>query len=302
MNSALLNHVKKLKEFAEESASYAASNPDNMLAMIIAKNNQQAADEAEKSYFLKEREQKGAIVDLRFIGQQANGSMLLDDFIKIFTPLSRAVKRVAYNLLTNNDTRKRTPPEISDFLNLRLTDIQHGSTHILLSGSIEKDMTEQSIFFDSMEEIFNLLESSNENIREHVETIGDSSAKSIHDMLSATKSSGMTVEIGWQSGCGLRKWKGTLDNMERLMLLLNDFTVEQEYKETISGIVQSINRQSIRLKGEDDTYIIKYNPKTLSEAQKLRIMSGAKLKVQTKKYFNESTEDYAFDRKLISLA
>lgn len=294
------NHVEQLQKFAEQSQKIAESKPDDIFAAIIAENQKQAAEEEARKYALEKRESQGAIVELRFLGAQAeNGSLPLDYFLKIFNPLSTAIKRVAYNLLTDK-VRKNIPNEIKDALNIRLADIRTGSTRILLSGSIEKDCTNQSLFSDSMTEIFDLLNAEHDEIHDRVKKIGETSAKYLSDALKATKSLDLTLEMTWSQPNKNNQWKGTVGNLDKIISLLADFVMEKEYEEIIEGTIYSISKQAIKVKQQDGSFIlVKYHPKLLSFVQTLSVLTDTRLKVRTKKLFNEATQEYAYNYKLL---
>ena len=81
---AIREHTSFLAQCAEASAKVAAANPENHLLQIIAKNQLDAKNESINELARLEEEISGQHLAVRLQGPKADGSIRLDEFIRIF--------------------------------------------------------------------------------------------------------------------------------------------------------------------------------------------------------------------------
>lgn len=295
------DHAAKLEEFAQQSLSLAKQQPNNPWATIIAQNHVSAAEDARHTYIKERLEESGQVIDFRFFGARADGSIPLDSFIKIFDPISRALKSSAHKILTGSDEGK-TAPIVGDYLNLKLAGISYGSTRVFISGSVAPDLTGSSLLQKTLEEFFILLNATNENFYESVDRIGGRSAKIFYEALSAIDSAGFGTEFSWQSPKGKQIWKGTPDEVTRLRTLLDGVQEPTVYEEELSGFVSKLFESGkIEIRIGDDRIPIAYPLSLIEQVQRLTISSPAKLLVLTSQYYDNVRKKDVFHRNLVSV-
>ena len=298
----LEDHAKKLAAQAQQSAELAVAHPTDPWAQIIAKNQRQAAEDAHHDLVIKRLQDAGQVVDFRFIGARADGSIPLDYFIKIFEPLSRAFKSTAHRLLTGTDQGK-VAPIVSDHLNLKLAGITYGSTRVLVSGSVAPDLTGSSLLENTLHASFRLLKSSNEDLYDAIDAVGGRAATIFHEALGAIASCGFGAEFSWDSpSSGREVWHGTPDEVIRLRTLLDGAQEPTVYEETLSGYVSKLFESGkIELRIGEDRIPISYPINLIDRVQQLSISSPAKLQVLTSQYYDNVKKKDVFKRNLIEV-
>ena len=178
-------HAKKLSGFAAETEQMSRAQPDNFFLKIAAKNQKAAALDAQKELAIAMAEQNSELVDLRLIGPIANGSISLDIFFNAMQPLLKAFKQAAYKISTGIESSLRIPEEISDSLNIKLAGLAPGSTHILITGNAQPDLTGHALFTESANSLFELLSSNNADFYEAVDLIGGKATQHISELMRA---------------------------------------------------------------------------------------------------------------------
>jgi len=297
----LEDHAKKLAEMAQQSTELASAHPEDPWCQIIARNQQRAAEDAHHEFLLRRLQEAGQLIDFRFIGARADGSIPLDSFIKIFDPISRALKAAAHRLLIGTDEGK-VPPTISDYLNLKLAGISYGSTRVFISGSVAPDLTGTSLLENTLQASFRLLNASNEDVYDAIDSVGGRSAAIFHEALSAISNSGFGTEFSWTSPSGYEIWNGTPDELIRLKTLLDGVQKPTVYEETLSGYVSKLFESGkIELRMGDERIPISYPLSLMEQVQRLSISSPAKVQVLTSQYYDNVKRKDIFKRNLVEV-
>ena len=240
MNTDFLKkHAIELESAARMSAAAALLDPDDFWKSAVAVNQRKAANDIKRQLEMAIADEAGELVDLRFIGPKADGSLPLDVFLKIADPLSKAWKAAAFRL-RHGISEGRIGMEISDSLNLKLAGIGPGSTHIYLTGSTAEDTTGESLLRTTLQQTFRLLGSRNDEFYDAVDAIGGRAALSFRDAMKAISSAGLSAEFSWRDDGHLHTWRGTTDELTRIKTLLDAASESDSYEETITGMVSGL--------------------------------------------------------------
>lgn len=294
MNSdRLKEHSMQLKKYAKSSMEYAAAHPEDGLASLVARNQEGAAIAAEQDYLKNEQIESGLLMDLRFKGIRADGSMPLESFLKIFDPLMKAIKSAAFNVLTGK-SESRIPDDLKEMLNLKLAGITYGSTRVWLSGSTAVDLTDESVLATTFNRTFDLLNSDNDHFYDSLNSIGGVAALQLGEALDEIQKAGFAVDLSWNSDSQQKFWNGSTDNIARVSYLLSNVKVDAEYDEAIAGEVQSISTTGIKLRTDEGLVTIKYPLRLLPIAQSLKVSTHTELNVHTVRYFSQAKRGYEY--------
>lgn len=298
----LKQHANTLVHFARETEERAQKNPNDFWLKLAAKNQQQAADAAKQELKLAYAEEAGELLDLRFIGPKADGSIAVESFIKILTPLTQAWKAAAYRLRHGTTTGK-IGPEISDSLNLKLAGIAYGSTRILVTGNTAPDLSGESLLHSTLTQTFNLLSAKNDYFYDAVDAIGSRAAQHFGEAMKAIDSAGLAAEFTWDSPKGRVTWHGSTDEVIRIRSLLDTIKEPERYEEDITGLVSGITDTGrLEIRTVDGRVHIRFPLELTSRVQELSIAKTATIHVKTSKYWDAVAKKDIYKRQMIDLA
>ena len=303
---AIREHTSFLAQCAEASAKVAAANPENHLLQIIAKNQLDAKNESINELARLEEEISGQHLAVRLQGPKADGSIRLDEFIRIFEPFVEAVKKAtSLAMYGSSSLRMKSDAKMKlDIMsNIKLRSLSFGSTEVHFSVATIEDSTGEAPMIDVLKNTFNLLnETENEEFLNKIESIGGDAAKALRSTLAAIQNSGFTATIVWNSPEGSTTWDGTSANIIRAYDWLGSLTQSQEYEEQITGKVASLKDTGlIEVRDEANQKIsVRYPLSLITEIQKLSVGLNAQFFVITKKSWDEGGKRWVFSRRLLS--
>tara|TARA_B100001105_G_scaffold251382_1_gene241054 strand:+ start:866 stop:1801 length:936 start_codon:yes stop_codon:yes gene_type:complete len=303
---AIREHTSFLAQCAEASAKVAAANPENHLLQIIAKNQLDAKNESINELARLEEEISGQHLAVRLQGPKADGSIRLDEFIRIFEPFVEAVKKATSLAMYGSSSlrmKSDTKMKLDIMSNIKLRSLSFGSTEVHFSVPTIEDSTGEAPMIDVLKNTFNLLnETENEEFLNKIESIGGDAAKALRSTLAAIQNSGFTATIVWNSPEGSTTWDGTSANIIRAYDWLGSLTQSQEYEEQITGKVASLKDTGlIEVRDEANQKIsVRYPLSLITEIQKLSVGLNAQFFVITKKSWDEGGKRWVFSRRLLS--
>lgn len=172
----LERYAKDCQREALRTAERSAVTPDDFWLSTAADNQQQVAREAFRDLELAYARESGELLDMRFLGPRANGSIALDAFLKIIDPLNKAWKAAAFRL-RHGVVEGRIGQDIGETLNLKLAGLSPGSTHILLTGNGADDLTGENLFRETLTQTFRLFSSTNDDFYDAVDAMGGRAAQ-----------------------------------------------------------------------------------------------------------------------------
>lgn len=297
----LKTHANTLQEFAQKTTDRLKDDPDNFWLQLAAKNQRDFANKVKSELAVSLAEKSGELVDLRFIGPQADGSLSLEGFLKIMTPLSTAWKFAANRLRFGKD-EGRAEPGITDALNLKLAGLSYGSTRISITGSTLPDLAGDSLLQSVLTHTFALLNSKNEDFYDAVDSFGARAAAQLRDSMNEINKAGLAVEYTWKSPSGKHFWKGTPSEIIRIKTLLDGLHDPEEYPEVISGTVSKIaDTGRIELRTNEGKVQIRFPSALSSQAQQLRISMNTNIEVLTTRYHNPALNKDVFKRTMVKI-
>lgn len=298
----LKRHAQTLSEFAYETSARAASNPQDPWLAIAADNQQQAASDALQTLAVASAQEAGELLDLRFIGPRANGSIPLDAFIKIVGPLSKAWKAAAYRI-RHGISDGRVDKEIADVLNLKLAGIAGGSTRVLITGSSSSDLASESLLQSTLQQTFHLLTARNEDFYDAVDAVGGKAAHYFGDAMKEINAAGMSAEFTWHAPLEKFTWQGSSAEIDRIKTLLATAIAPTSYEEEISGNVSGItDTGKLELRTSEGKVLIRFPLDLTEKVQNLSIAKRANLRVSTTKYWDAVEKKDVFKRLLIDIS
>lgn len=298
----LRNHALALKAAADQTEARAKESSDDFFLQLAAKNQRDAARDAERDALLAEVEEAGELIDLRFLGPRATGSIPLDWFIKAIEPLSKSWKLAAHRLRHGTDAVRTVGSEISSALNLKLAGLAYGSTRIFVTGNALPDLTGESLLQATLTQTFQLLNSKQDDFYEAVDAVGGKAAHQMSEFMKVLDEGGYAAEFTWLSPRGLKQWEGRPDEITRIRVLLDTIREPERYEETIIGRVAGITDTGrLELRTDDGKVSIRFPLKLTEQVQRLTITLPARIRVNTARYWDGVQKRDIFKRQLIEV-
>lgn len=298
----LKRHAQTLSDFAAATDARVSMNPEDKWLAIAANNQRQAASDAIQTLGVAYAQEAGELMDLRFIGPRANGSISLDAFIKIADPLSKAWKAAAYRI-RHGLSEGRVGKEIADILNLKLAGIAGGSTRVLVTGNTTADLSGESLLQSTLQQTFRLLTAKNDEFYDAVDAVGGKAAHYFGDAMREICSAGMSAEFTWHSLVGRHTWQGSSDEIKRIRTLLDAVAEPVTYTENISGSVSGItDTGKLELRTVEGKVMVRFPLDLTEKVQHLSIAKLTNLHVSTTKYRDAIAKRDVFRRLLIDIS
>ncbi len=297
----LKSHGLTLDMFAKQTEERLKSEPENFWLSLAAKNQRDAAQEIQREISLAEAEEIGELIDLRFIGPKADGSIPLDIFFKIAEPLSHAWKLAAFRL-RNGQEAGRLDNSISDTLNLRLAGMAYGSTRILVTGNAQPDLTGISLLQATLDQTFRLLLSKNDDFFDAVDAVGGRAAQKIGESIKAIDNAGLSAVFSWTSPKKRLVWEGYSGEVNRIRSLIETIQEPEEYTEELSGVVSGISDSGrLEIRTSEGKIQIRFPLKMTDKIRHLTITKPTTLSVKTSRYWNAVAKRDVFKRQFIQV-
>lgn len=298
----LRKHAMALSHAAEQTETRAKESPNDFFLQLAAKNQRDAAHEAERNAQLSEVEEAGELIDLRFMGPRATGSIPLDWFVRAVEPLSKAWKLAAYRLRHGNDAARSVGSDIAGALNLKLAGLAYGSTRIFVTGNALPDLTGESLLQATLTQTFQLLNSKNDDFYEAVDAVGGKAAHQLSEFMKALDDGGYAAEFKWMSPRGMKQWEGRPDEITRIRVLLDTIREPERYEETITGRVAGITDTGrLELRTDEGKVSIRFPLKLTEQVQRLTITSPANIRVNTARYWDGVQKRDIYKRQLLEV-
>jgi len=298
----LRKHSLALKAAADQTEARAKESPDDFFLQLAAKNQRDAARDAERETLMADIEEAGELIDLRFMGPRATGSIPLDWFIRAVEPLSKSWKLAAHRLRHGTDAARSVGSDISNALNLKLAGLAYGSTRIFVTGNALPDLTGESLLQATLTQTFQLLNSKNDDFYDAVDAVGGKAAHQMSEFMKALDQGGYAAEFKWLSPRGLRQWEGRPDEITRIRVLLDTIREPERYEEVIVGRVAGITDTGrLELRTDDGKVSVRFPLKLTEQVQRLTITSPARIRVNTARYWDGVQKRDIYKRQLIEV-
>jgi len=297
----LRKHAAALKEMADQTELRARAASDDFLLALAANNQRDAAHDAEREVLLAEAEEAGELIELRFLGPRATGSIPLDWFLKALEPLSKSWRLAAHRLRHGTEARM-VGHEITNALNLKIAGLAYGSTRILVTGNALPDLTGESLLQATLVQTFRLLNSRQDEFFDAVDAVGGKSAHQLADFLGALDDGGYAAEFTWHSPSGIKRWDGRPDEILRIRGLLDTINEPEKYEEILEGNVAGITDTGrLDVRTDAGKIAVRFPLKLTDQVRRLTITSRTRIRVSTAKYWDGVEKKDIYKRQLIQV-
>lgn len=282
------DHVDQLKIFAAETSARAKSEPNNFLLQLLAKNQIDAASEAELDLITHQAKQASNAIEWRLIGERTrHGNMPLGMLGKIADPLNKLLLRSAFFARNKEEPIRGVGEDFANEMGLRLAGLAEGSVRLIIVGNTMPDSTGSAPLVDGMERLMIALGAGEQPLAffEAISEIGEKASSSLHDVLKAMEQEECSVEVSWTVFGQTSARSLRFDQIVRMRSMLEEAeTAEQEDHELsgVIGLLASTGRiQIVQSTGEKTN--IRFSPKAQGDwVSRLRLNQAVSLKTSAK--------------------
>lgn len=288
-------HAQELRRNARETSTRALIEPDNWLLQLAAKNQSDAATEAERNLVIADVGETVDALEWRLVGQRLQfGEVPLALLARLAEPLNKLILRAAYFARNGIDPAHGVGEDLTNEMDLRLAGVAPGSARLFIRGNSNPDTTGTSALSAAVSNLFDVLKATDDftEFYERLGEIGEGAAHSLRDTLKALEQEECSLEIRWHSPVNARAWSATFDQVVRVRTLL-DGTAEPIYRQsvlvgTITLLAVNGRVQLVDSLGNKKT--VRFNPKKQGEqVGALRLGQHVELAVTERVVFDPIT-------------
>lgn len=277
--------------------------PGDRGAAFFAEAYKAYEGEAQDQMLLLQHAQAGELLDLRFIGPQAeHGEMPLRQFLDIMQPLDRGLNCAAFRLRYGREARK-VDDTTRSAMGLRMAGMASGSARVLVVGDSREDLTGTNLLATTVTQAFRLLTAPDEDFYDAVDAVGGTSARHFGQALQKIETHGLAAEFTCQRDAApWLHWQGTPGEIRRVRNLIDTTRDPERFEQTLQGTVAALaDNGSIQLRTGDEKQRVRFPLKLMQQVQRLTLGQGATLQVSTAQYWDAVLKRDVFKHTLLQV-
>ena len=288
-------HAEMLREFAQQTQARSALEPNNFLLQLVAKNQLDAANEAELAFLTSKATQESNAIEWRLIGDRTrNGRIPLGMLAKLADPLNKLILRASFFARNKEDAVRGVGETFSNEMGLRLAGLAEGSVRLIIVGNTMPDATGVAPLIDGMDRVMSALESGEQPsvFFESIGEIGEMAASSLHDVLKAVEQEECSVEVKWYVGGESKIAALRFDEVVRMRTMLEGSASVVEEEGEVAGVIgllaSSGRIQIVQASGAKTN--VRFIPKKQGDwVSRLRLNQTVTLKTSAKVFKDPAT-------------
>jgi hypothetical protein len=297
-------HKDRLSEFeaaVEEQKGALRRNPNDQSAKFFATAYESYIKDTKHDLSIAQAERLQELFELRLLGTEvSNGSIRLDTLANLAAPLSSAFKHAAHRLHFGKVAHK-VDRAISEMLDLRLGALGLGSTKLFITGNISPDLTGQSLLQQTLDQVFKLLTSRDDEFYDAVDAVGIKAARRFDELLRTLQAHSMAAEWNWKAPAKEYRWSGSSDEIIRVRTMLGTISEPESFVEHIEGEVSAISeRGRIEVRTREAKLKIRFALEQTPTIEEIHLHQTVRLKIETNRYFDSLSKKHVSKHFLIS--
>lgn len=283
-------HAEALRAFAVETSARAEAEPGNFLLQMVAKNQKDAAQEAEIAFLQLEGMQAANALEWRLIGERTrNGRVPMGLLAKLADPLNKLLLKAAFFARTNENPNRGVGELFVREMNLKLAGLAEGSARLFIVGNTAPDATGSAPLAEGIDHLFDTLQQGGNpaGFYESLGDLGERASEELHDVLKAMEQEECSVEVRWHAAGDVKSRELRFDEVVRMRALLEDSVDPDPVDCRIEGLVgllaSSGRIQVVQANGEKIN--VRFRPKSQGDwVANLRLGQQVTLETKAKSY------------------
>lgn len=215
--------LQELTTFVSEYANLLKAEPSNIAHKLTLQSLESQIAELQHQLYQENLKREKEIVQLRLKGRVAKfGTFPLSLVGGLTNSFSNAVFNTSKYFQFGNKGGVKIDNIINETIDLRLEGLGRGSTIFYLSAKTSPDLFGNSVIQNSLENVFDLLNSqSPEQIIENISIVGSRSIKYYSDFFEELNKDDLELDLTWHTpNETVKNWDGT---KEKILSLYNTF-------------------------------------------------------------------------------
>lgn len=270
----------------DERALAESTNPD-VDGIFLASLNKLRL-ELEKRLHRAKAERRYEVIGLNLDGARlAKGGVPLRLLAKLTDHLNAALEQSAWRVWDPQGDAARVDTGFIRELDLQLTDIGIGSTHLVIIGNTAPDLTGVSALETALREVFGVLNADVDAVSDRVNAVGFRAGKSLCDFLTVLERENMAADLTWSASDRRYEWHGDSQEITRVRALLDDIgeptTTTESFRARIN-VLSIRNRMEVERLDTGETLRLSYHKSLTDAVQKRRLADQCVFQVEKTVY------------------
>lgn len=246
--------IEQLRTFASEYSLQLRAEPNNFSLSMTMQSIQNQIEELQYQLYQENLKREKEIVQLRFKGRIARfGTFPLSLVGGLTNSFSNAVFNTSKYFQFGNKGGTKIERVINETIDLRLEGLGRGSTIFYLSAKTSPDLFGNSVIQQSLDNVFELLNSqSEEQIIENINIVGSKSIKYFSDFFEELNNDDLELDLTWHTpNENIKTWEGTKDRILSLYNTLNSIQLSEPEEVDFEGEIITLS-----LKGRFEIFTV----------------------------------------------
>lgn len=270
----------------DERAMAKSTNPEVDAVFLGSLNKLRL--ELEKRLHRAKAERRHEVICLSLEGARlARGGVPLRLLAKLADHFNAALEQSAWRIWDREGDAARIDAGFIHALDLQLTDIGVGSTHLAIVGNTAPDLTGVSALETALREVFDVLSADMDAVSERVHAVGFRAGKSLCDFLTVLERENVAADLTWMAPDKPYEWHGDSREITRVRALLDDIgepTTTTESFHARINVLSIRNRMEVERLDTGEKLRLSYHKSLADEVQELRLADECVLQVEKTVY------------------
>jgi hypothetical protein len=248
------DNISQLSSVVEEYSIALKKEPNNFSLKLTIDNLTSQIDDLQNQLYHENLKREKEIVQLRFKGKVARfGTFPLSLVGGLTNSFSNAVFNTSKYFQFGNKGGVKIDNIINETIDLRLEGLGKGSTIFYLSAKTSPDLFGNSVIQNSLDNVFELLNSqSPEQIIDNISIVGSRSIKYYSDFFEELNKDDLELDLTWHTpNESVKNWYGTKQKILSFYNTLNSIKLSEPEEISFEGEIITLS-----LKGRFEIFSI----------------------------------------------
>lgn len=236
--------LQELSTFIGEYTSLLKAEPTNFSHKLTIQSIESQISELQHQLYLENLKREKEIVQLRLKGHLARfGTFPLSLVGGLTNSFSNAVFNTSKYFQFGNKGGAKIDQIINESIDLRLEGLGRGSTIFYLSAKTSPDLFGNSVIQNSLDNVFELLNSENpEQIIENISVVGSRSIKYYSNFFEELNKDDLELDLTWHTpNETIKNWNGTKEKVLSLYNTLNSIKLSEPEEINFEGEIITLS-------------------------------------------------------------
>ena len=236
--------IQELTKYVREYSALLKADPSNFSHKLTLQSLESQIAELQHQLYKENLKREKEIVQLRLKGKVANfGTFPLSLVGGLTNSFANAVFNTSKYFQFGNKGGVKIDNIINETIDLRLEGLGRGSTIFYLSAKTSPNLFGNSVIQNSLENVFELLNSQGpEQIIENISIVGSRSIKHFSDFFEELNKGDLELDLTWHTPTEtVTRWDGTKEKILSLYNTLNSIKLSEPEEISFAGEIITLS-------------------------------------------------------------